>query len=311
MLTACRDDVVSSPSARPSAATPRTNAVSATDAAAVALLAAMDQTNASLQARGADYRVVMAEYITDGNGIREGSVVIANDRGNKRIPADFVPFDPRRAPWSGPVNGATDDITFAIDETEDAVPPFGGLTAAQTTQAITNAMATWNNVACSTIPLTANPSFGLDLGIMAFLEGLGGSPFVVADIMHAGWRDLDFEPGVLAVTFTFAFISGGEPTDIDNDKRIDVAFSEIYYDPSYAWHTDGRDVDVESVALHESGHGLSQAHFGRLIFLPGPPPSIKASPRAVMNAFYGGPLRTLLGTDNGGHCTNWASWPSR
>lgn len=55
-----------------------------------------------------------------------------------RKDAEFVPFDPRRT-WSGPVDGKFDDITFAIGQT-DAVPPKGGLTAAQTTAAIRRAM---------------------------------------------------------------------------------------------------------------------------------------------------------------------------
>jgi hypothetical protein len=58
----------------------------------------------------------------------------------------------------------------------------------------------------------------------------------------------------------------------------------------------------------EFGHGLSQAHFGK-VWLKNDG-SLKASPRAVMNALYAAPLRTLQGTDNGGHCSNWANWPN-
>jgi len=98
-------------------------------------------------------------------------------------------------------------------------------------------------------------------------------------------------------------------TDIDGNGKGDTAFREIYYDPSFAWKDDGvSNVDVETVALHEAGHGLSQGHFGK-VFLKNDG-SVQASPRAVMNAFYLRPQRSLLGTDNGGHCSNWAAWPN-
>jgi hypothetical protein len=273
------------------------------------LLALMDAMNVTLADQDAGYRVAMAEYLSQGIGDEAGNQVLAKDVGNKRLGADFVAGDPRRA-WSGPVGAGADDITFAIDATGDAVPPFGGLTAAVANSAILRAMSTWDGVGCSTLPLVQNPDFGLDIGVVAFQNGLGGSPFVFADIQHAGWRDINFAGGVLGVTFTFVFTSGGAPTDVDNDGRADVAFREIYYDPSFSWADNGvANVDVESVALHETGHGLSQAHFGKVSIKNDG--SLKASPRAVMNALYAAPFRSLTGSDNGGHCGNWAAWPNQ
>ena len=114
---------------------------------------------------------------------------------------------------------------------------------------------------------------------------------------------------------------GGPPpatvfTDIDNNGRADTAFREIYYDPFVGffgpprvWADDGvSNIDVETVALHEIGHGLSQAHFGKVFF--DNKGNLKFAPKAVMNAVYVGPQRTLLGTDGGGHCANWANWPN-
>jgi hypothetical protein len=154
----------------------------------------------------------------------------------------------------------------------------------------------------------------LDIGIVAFQNGLGGSPFIFADIQHAGWRDINFAGGILGVTFTFGFIDVSQLpnivfTDIDNNGKSDAAFREIYYDPSFSWADNGvSNVDVETVALHEAGHGLSQAHFGK-VFIDNNG-NIKFAPRAVMNAVYVSPQRSLLGTDNGGHCSNWANWPN-
>lgn len=269
----------------------------------------MNALNVQLASQGVNYRAAIAEYVTSPDSGQAGGTVLSKDVGNKQLSADFVPFDDRRS-WSGPATGPADDITIAIDQTGDAVPPLGGLTAAQTTAAILAAATTWENVNCSTLPLALNSSFGLDIGVVAFLNGLGGSPFVFADVQHAGWRDINFAGGILGVTFTFIWVDDdGNPTDIDGNGLADVAFREIYYDPSFPWRNDGGNIDVESVSLHEQGHGLSQAHFGTVrIKNDG---TLQASPRAVMNALYSGPLRQLQGSDNGGHCSNWASWPNK
>jgi hypothetical protein len=268
----------------------------------------MDTMNVQLAAGGAGYRVGIADYVTAGDGGVFGGTVLAKSVGNKQLSADFVARDERRDGWSGAPTSSFDDITWAVDQTGDAVPILGGLTTAETTAAITSAVTTWSNVNCSTLPLTFNFDFGVDIGLVAFLNGLGASPFVVADIQHAGFRDINFTGGIIGVTFTFIFVDGPNPTDVDGNGKADTAFSEIYFDPSFPWRDDGSDIDLETVALHEFGHGLSQAHFGT-VWLKNDG-SLKASPRAVMNALYAGPLRTPQGTDNGGHCSNWANWPN-
>jgi hypothetical protein len=63
------------------------------------------------------------------------------------------------------------------------------------------------------------------------------------------------------------------------------------------------------VALHESGHGLSQGHFGKA-FGTDANGKIHFSPLAVMNAAYSGVQQDLKGSDNAGHCSVWASWPN-
>jgi hypothetical protein len=275
------------------------------------LVAIMDRVNVSLAGDGKSYRVAKAEYVTRPTDGNFGGTVLAKNVGNKQLPDDFVPNDPNRAEWSGTPGGA-DNITYAIDQTTDAVPLLGGMTAARTDAAIERAMGSWENVGCSQLGLTRNPDFGLDIGLVAFLNGLGGSPFVFADVQHAGFRDINFAGGVLGVTFTFIFIDeDGNEVDSDDDGRTDVAFREIYYDPSWGWADDGvndDDIDVESVALHEAGHGLSQGHFGK-VWLKNDG-SLAASPRAVMNALYAEPFRSLVGSDNGGHCSNWSQWPN-
>lgn len=302
VLSACGSDTEED---MPTITAPQFEMASSVDAASAHLVSIMDQMNAALAEGDYDYRVAQAEFITQD---AMGGTVIAKDVGNKQLGFDFVANDPRRE-WSGVPGGETDDITYAIDETIDAEPPFGGVSGADATAAIERAMDTWDAQRCSDIALTRAPDFGIDIGLIAFLNGLGGSPFVFADVQHAGWRDIDFAGGVLGATFTFGFTDNGDFTDVNNDGLADAAFREIYYDPSWSWADDGASsIDIETVAVHEAGHGLSQGHFGTVRIKNNG--TLKASPRAVMNALYSGPFRDLAGTDNGGHCSNWGNWPN-
>ena len=148
------------------------------------------------------------------------------------------------------------------------------------------------------------------LGMPPVGPGHGGSDVLVADIVHAGWLPGGtFPPGVLAATFTAVFFTPqGQPTDIDRDGQFDVVLREILYHDAFTWRVNGN-VDVETVALHESGHGLSQGHFGQA-FATLANNRIHFAPRAVMNAAYSGIQHDLTATDNAGHCSLWASWPS-
>jgi hypothetical protein len=65
---------------------------------------------------------------------------------------------------------------------------------------------------------------------------------------------------------------------------------------------------VETVALHESGHGLSQAHFGK-IFLTNAIGLVHFAPFAVMNPVITRQADELTGSDLAGHCSLWGSWP--
>ena len=233
-----------------------------------------------------------------------GNTVYFNDRGNRQLGADFVPGDARR--------GGFFDIAYARDGTEGATS--SGLSQAQTDDAILSAMNTWDNVSCSEgLDLFDLGSSPFDLGYVAFLIGAGGAP-VFTDVMHSGFNtnvtDAVFGVGsnVLAVTFTFIWVDAGGPTDIDNNGKTDVAFRDIYYNDAFAWAI-GDNIDVETVALHEAGHGLSQGHFGKL-FQSGGNGQFHFAPRAVMNAGYTGVQNSIGETDNAGHCSIWDEWPN-
>ena len=281
--------------------------VFSTSAHADEIQAAADAINSQLAASGANYRLEFAEWYTVIDGETVGVTRFFNDRGNKQLSAQFVPGDTRRA-WSGP--GAL-SITWS-DDTDNTLD----VSVAAQDAAIASAMATWEGQKCS--------EFGLSGGTIAANTGLigalNGGVFTgpTADIMQSGFRPgasfvAAFGPsgnGILGVHFGFVFIDlSGAPTDINNDGFSDKALGDIYYNDGFAWSTSGSGgIDIETVVLHESGHGLSQQHFGTAFLSPGNG-ELHFAPRAVMNAAYSGVQRQLSGTDRGGHCSLWGSWP--
>lgn len=263
----------------------------------------LDGINAQLAADGSNMRVGTIEWITDADSEEMGSTVFFNNRGNKQLGADWVPFDPRRT-W----NPSSAAITYLVDSSDGATA--NGLTNAQTEPAIDRAMNTWTSVPCSSgLNIVKVPDTGADPDFIDFLLGFGAPGGIFADIVHAGWVNV-FPPPTLGVTFTLVFVNPatGIPTDIDNNGKLDTGIREIFYSNAFSWAINGN-IDVETVALHEAGHGLSQAHFGAL-FQTTANGKFHFSPRAVMNAGYTGPQQSLTGTDNGGHCSNWGEWPN-
>jgi hypothetical protein len=179
-------------------------------------------------------------------------------------------------------------------------------------------MQTWDEVNCSDLGMFRIPSKpGIATGFVSELLGFGGSLDYVADVVHAGWLPAAFfdllapdgSEYILGVTFTIIFTDDeGNPVDSDNNGKLDVAWREIYYNDAFEW-ADGDHYDVETIALHEAGHGLSQDHFGQA-FLSESNGKIHFAPRAVMNAAYSGIQTEIDESDNAGHCSNWANWPN-
>lgn len=291
-------------------------------------VAQLDAVNAGLAARGMSYRVAKMEYITAPGSGHFGTTVFSKDVGNRQTDTRFVP-DLLLYASSNP--GL---VSYAIDTAEGAAN--GGLTGSDTAGAISRAMATWAGQTCAPIPMAQVgplPS-GLDLGVVQFILGFGGSPFNIADVTHAGWLPAAFfdqietngSQFIIGVTYTFFWVDGaGNPVDTNGDHKIDAAFAETYYNNSFQWTNQAVDftsplVDVETIALHESGHALGQDHFGQ-ISLDGKGTQILQqqhvldvshlhfSPRAVMNAIYWDTERAPLGTDQAAHCAIWGTWP--
>ncbi len=281
--------------------------------------AMMQEINAGLASKGKDYRLGIVQFYAPGESEEMGRTVFLRDLGNKQLGHHFISADARRG-------ATTSDITFIVDLADGATT--SGLSSATTDAAINRAMETWQDVICSEIQVADLGSFIFDFGVVQNQLGFGGSPFFFADITHAGFLPTPFfdavcGPGgganVLAVTFTFVFIDVSQLpdivfTDLDRNRKLDTAFREIYYHDAFFWVIDQNvpgfpDFDVETVALHEAGHGLSQAHFGTA-FLTNANGKLHFSPRAVMNAAYSGIQQEIGKTDNAGHCSIWAQWPN-
>ncbi len=259
------------------------------DAAATAL---MQSVNDRLGAQGLDLRIGSIDLFTIGIG-----------RPANRIHQEFfrwVPGDLRR-------RADGDNITYLVRQQFAQV---GDLTPADATPAIQRAFNAWQADVCvSNTTVVQRPDATVDPDVFDELVGQGDTGFpnfnniFQADIVEAGFRPRAFfdvfGPGagdfILGITVTFFF-----RTDINNDGYFDTAFAETYFNSNFQWAIDLGlpSIDVESVALHESGHALGLGHFG-------PPPE------AVMNPFYSGPRQSPLPPDHAGMCTVWAAWPQR
>ena len=137
-----------------------------------------------------------------------------------------------------------------------------------------------------------------------------------ADITHAGFLPAPFfdelvpdgADFILGVTLSFIFINDdGTPTDVDGNGRADVAATEIYYNRSFPWGTGGNpnNVDIQSVSIHEVGHALGLAHFGKVAVRTND--TLLFAPKAIMNAVYVGEDRTIRGSDMSSFCQLWAN----
>lgn len=272
------------------------------------MTARLDAINGRLAAAGAGYAVAKAELsLAESANPASPIVVFASDHA-LRLPVQWVAGDPRRGA-TGP------EITWG-----NFTPLTVANGAGPVEPSLDAAFATWNGVTCSNLELVkvSLSPFNFPSAIL-----VAGAPFT-NDPLEADISTLGFLPGaifdtflgpgasesVLGVTFTLVWIDGnGDPTDVDHNHLADTALKEIWYNNDFAWSTGGGGVDVETVALHEEGHALELGHFGNISvnFKTG---RLIVGPRAVMNAFILGTLRSPLGTDTGAYCGYWSSWPN-
>ena len=127
--------------------------------------------------------------------------------------------------------------------------------------------------------------------------------YIFFDLLAPGGSDY-----ILGVTFTFIIVIEDEIVDQDQNGKADVFFREIYYNDKFSWNKDDG-IDVETVALHEAGHGLSQGHFGK-VFGTDNNPKIHFAPRDVMNASYSGVQTAIENTYSEQDFVDWRHWPN-
>ena len=270
----------------------------------------LDMLNERLAQMGLNVRIVKAEFVGAFNGKAVGHTLVCKDHEMRQI-GQYVPRDSRR-------NADGLNIRYLVDQSD--VTPNGAVTSAQAEAAIDRAMANWNAVPCNKAAIVKQVDSGADPDLVDGLIGFGGvgTPFL-ADIVHAGWVPpafFDFFlPGTgtssLAVTFSSILLDAPSGHDINGDHYWDVGMCETYYNNHFSWgiNADPPTADVESVALHEAGHGLTMGHFGSIYIQNDG--SVQFSPFAVMNAVMFGKNHVLQGSDNGSCCGIWASWPTR
>lgn len=279
---------------------------------------ALADLQAALAASGvSNVSVDQAEILWNAEGYDAASphTIIANNRTHL-LSSQFVENDPRR--------GGSGDISYLVDQSDGSALSWDSAGAAvvlpnTVTEAQLDAsMAAWNTMNCNGPGVVKIGDSGVDPDLIDGLvfgnPALIGTPLV--DITHAGWLPRAFfdaiapngSARILGVTFTFIFVDGnGNPTDIDGNRRADVAFREIYYNRRFPWGTGGnpRNVDIQSVAIHEAGHAFGLAHFGKVTLQSNG--RIQYSPKAIMNAVYIEEDRRILGTDNASFCAIWAN----
>jgi hypothetical protein len=290
----------------------------------------LDALRQALRAGGVtNVELVSAEIFVaaDSDGWQGATTLIANNRTHT-LSSAFVPSDPRRHEGS--------DITYLVDQSDGSALSRTSagvvftLPNSATELEIDASMLRWQDQPSCNAPTVvkivdsgADPDL-IDGLVKWFTNAAGekvanpaliGTP--LADITHAGWLPRAFfdalapngSASILGITFAFIFVDDdGNPTDIDRDRRADAAFREIYYNRRFGWTANGAfagDVDIQSVATHEAGHGYGLGHFGK-VFIDNNN-VVKFAPRAVMNAVYISAFRDLAGTDNGSFCQLWAN----
>jgi len=252
--------------------------------------AALKSMNDQLAAAGQNIRIEKVEFKTYNE---VGITVYANDRTHQ-LDSHWMPFDP----WRYGVR----EIYWLVDQVDQTAD----VSWADAQAAIGRAMNTWDSLPGAFIPLVQIPDLGIDWGYVQYLVGMGGVQGWSADITHAGWLPwIFFEiiggtgggDSILGGTFTFVWTAAPDV----------VAFREIYMNDKFAWQIDDH-YDIETVVLHEVGHGLSIGHFGKIFRSKNG--KLHFAPEAVMNAIYYFIQHDLLGTDIASFKSIWASWPN-
>lgn len=297
---------VVSPEASAATASGARVANSGVDLSRVAAL--VQKVNASLAAKGKTMQVDKVWFFTKGLGVD--------------------PYQSLRTGSSWPKLNLT-YVLDASDFTADLAP-------AATEKTLVDAFGTWNSIENTKIKtariaddgrnndyldaLTPIVQNGDTVGYDIYDQDWVGlkQDNLPADIVIGGWLDPAYfslglgSADIIAVNWTFSDVDGA--INGTKDGYPDIVYAEQYYNKAFKWTVQGSKyldfspsalTDLQSIALHETGHALGLGHFGGPVGDNQPfklQPNQKVyNPEAVMNPGYlGGEKRVPYPTDVAG-----------
>ncbi len=270
--------------------------------------ALVQKINASLAAKGKTIRVDKVWFFTKGLGVDPYQSLRIGSR------------------WPKP------NLTYMIDASDNTAD----LPAATTEQTLVNGFETWNGIENTKIKtariaddgrnndyldaLTPIVKDGDTVGYDIYDQDWVGlkQDNLPADIVVGGWLDPAYfalglgSADIIAVCWTFSDADGA--INGNKDGYPDIVYAEQYYNKAFKWTVQGSKyldfspsalTDLQSIAVHETGHALGLDHFGGPVGDNQPfklQPNQKVyNPEAVMNPGYlGGEKRIPYPTDVAG-----------
>ena len=270
----------------------------------------------------ANAQVTSVALMVDRNYPANHPILYIADR-TLRLNRQFVANDPRRRSdvglaWTFDTRRSTPRTLI------NGVP--GILASADTVQQTRLGVERWVELPCYStefgeVPYPMAPGYeNVELIDDLYLGGETQPFHPVAEITVGGFLPASFfrqisasGDNILGVTFAFIFVDPitRQPTDIDHNGKLDAARTEIYFNDLHYWGdvtAPGIDpnqvIDLQTVALHEAGHGFGLGHFGRMFENHG---VFTVAGYNIMSQYYV-PNRSLFGTPTATFCGIYGSW---
>jgi hypothetical protein len=242
-----------------------------------------------------------------------------------RLPTQFVSSYPRRRTEEG-LEWTFDTRRAQALTLVNGIPQI--LTPADAVNQTRLAVNSWISLPCyaayfAETPYPLAPGFENIEWVDDFYLGAEPQRFrPVAEVTVGGFLPASFfrqtcpasGDNILGVAYQFAFYDRetGRPTDIDRNGKLDGFWSEIYFNALHYWGdatAPGVDpfsvFDLQTVALHESGHTFGLGHFGHTFQNHG---GFQVAGYNIMSQVYPGPVRTVSGIPTATFCGLYDNW---